>query len=109
MRWVLILACLATPVRAEEKLDGAAITAALSGQALHFDDGAAQSFKADGETVYTMGKESIGHWQVQGDRYCSVWPPSDHWACYAVSREGDSIRFTAEDGSASVGHLAPPP
>lgn len=108
MRWVLVFALLGTPAWADTRLDGAAITAALTGKVLTFDDGASQSFNADGETIYTKGPASIGHWQVRGDLYCSVWPPSDHWACYDVSQSGDSISFTAEDGSASVGHVAQP-
>jgi hypothetical protein len=109
MRWALVLAVIATPVWAGDKLDGAAIGAALTGKALTFDDGSSQSFKPDGDTIYTKGKASIGHWQVRGDRYCSVWPPSDHWACYDVTSAGSTITFTADDGSASVGHLAVAP
>ena len=84
LRWALVLAVVASPVWAGDQLDGAGITQALTGKVLAYDDGSTQSFQADGETIHTKGRESIGHRQVQGDRYCSVWPPSDHWACYDV-------------------------
>ena len=110
MRWVLGLmmlagSALAGPGWADGKLDGKAIGAALTGKVLAYDDGSTQSFMADGETVYNKGSDSIGHWQVEGDRYCSVWPPSDHWACYDVTAAGAAISFVADGGSASVGHL----
>jgi hypothetical protein len=42
---------------------------------------------------------------VQGDLYCSVWPPSDRWDCHDVARSarGLDIRFTGDDGSVTVG------
>jgi hypothetical protein len=42
---------------------------------------------------------------VQGDLYCSVWPPSDRWDCYDIARSarGLDIRFTGDDGSVTVG------
>ncbi len=107
MRIALVLALVASPVWAGGKLDDAGITAALTGKVLAYDDGSTQSFKADGETVYTKGKESIGHWQVQAGRYCSVWLPSDHWACYDVTEDGDTVDFVADDGSISSGHVTP--
>ena len=105
MRWILVLALLAGPARADGKLDAAGIGAALSGRVLAYDDGSTQSFRPDGETVYNNGQDSIGHWNIEGDRYCSVWPPSDHWACYDVTVAGDAISFVAESGIASVGHV----
>jgi hypothetical protein len=83
-----------------ERLEGDAITAALSSRALGYPDGTLQDFLADGRTLYG---ESFGRWDVRGDRYCSVWPPSDRWTCYAVDLSGLDIRFTAEDGTATVG------
>ena len=68
----------------DAKLDAGAITALLTGRTLTYDDGSRQVFKADGDTLYDNGRSSTGQWNVQGDRYCSVWPPSDHWACYDV-------------------------
>ena len=110
MRWILGLMMLAGSSLADravaaDKLDGAGITAALTGKVLAYDDGSTQSFKADGETVYNKGSDSIGHWTVEAGRYCSVWPPSDHWACYDVTVEAGAISFIADSGAASVGHV----
>jgi hypothetical protein len=40
---------------------------------------------------------------VRGDRYCSVWPPSDRWTCYRVDRDRLDIRFTDDAGNTLVG------
>jgi hypothetical protein len=40
------------------------------------------------KTTYAdHGRDSHGRWSVEGDRYCSVWPPNESKACYAVSVE----------------------
>ena len=54
---------------------------------------ARQYFNKNGETPYLddSGK-TYGEWMVKGDKYCSVWPPSDRVSCYAVERS------TAADG-----------
>ena len=88
-------------------LDDAAITMVLSGQSLTYDDGTKQVFKADGQTIFDNGTQSLGRWRVQGDRYCSLWPPSDRWACYDVTQSADglAISFVADDGSTSTGQV----
>ena len=107
--WVLGLMLLAGPGMAADwtALDGTGVTAALAGKTLTYDDGTRQVFKADGATIYDNGQQSLGHWDVRGDQYCSVWPPSDHWACYGVEASGNAVRFVAGDGSVSVGKVAP--
>ena len=102
-----MLALLAGPVEAEGvKLDGAGISKALVGVALVYDDGTSQSFAGDGGTVFEGGRgSSNGRWRVTGDQYCSVWPPSDSWACYDVTVDGGAIAFVSADGSASVGRV----
>lgn len=86
-------------------LDGAGIGKALSARHLAYEGGATQQFNADGSTDYESARTSHGSWRVEGDRYCSTWPPSDRWACYRVERSTDglSLRFIAGDGSAAVG------
>lgn len=93
-------------------LDAAAIRPALEGRWLQYE-GAAQFFAADGATTYgpSVGDQtSAGRWRVEGDQYCSVWPPSDRWACYgmAESTDGTRIRFTADDGSTTDGTYVTP-
>jgi hypothetical protein len=83
-----------------ERLDGPAITAALAARVLGYPDGTLQDFFADGRTLYG---ESFGRWEVRGDRYCSLWPPSDRWTCHDVERQRLDIRFTADDGTVTIG------
>ena len=88
-----------------QPLDAPAITQALTARILAYKDGATQQFNADGSTVYTTDHESTGAWRVDGPQFCSEWPPSDKWSCYdmAVREGGLDLRFTAGDGSESVG------
>jgi hypothetical protein len=83
-----------------DRLDGPGILAALSARVLGYPDGRLQDFFADGRTLYG---ESAGRWDVRGDRYCSVWPPSDGWTCYRVERNRLDIRFTDDAGQATTG------
>lgn len=91
-----------TPVNGEQ------IKAALTGHTVFYGNGATQTFSASGDTQYDSGHLQPGRWRVDGNRYCSVWPPSDLWACYdvALGADGQAIRFTADDGSTTDGHLA---
>lgn len=110
MRTLILAVCLAVagPVLAGEGwtvLTGADIGAALTARHLAYEGGATQQFNADGSTDYDSGSVSHGRWRVEGDLYCSVWPPSDRWACYGVERSADGLdlRFVAGDGSVTVG------
>jgi hypothetical protein len=98
---VIWLLCPA-PATAEawEPLDGPGIAAALSARVLGYPDGTLQDFFADGRTLYG---DSSGRWEVRGDRYCSVWPPSDRWICYRVDRNRLDIRFIDDAGNALIG------
>ena len=57
-----------------------------------------QFFNKNGETPYVdaKGSKTYGQWLVRGDKYCSLWPPSDHSSCYGVERE------TRADGSVII-------
>ena len=104
---ILMLACLPTTALAQDwqPLGAASLKAALAARTVAYDGGATQQFNADGTTIYTTANPSFGKWRVEGAQYCSAWPPFDHWACYTVARSdnGLDLRFTAADGSASVG------
>ena len=86
-----------------QRLGGEAIRAALEGRRLVYDGGAWQSFNASGRTLYNAGRDSWGYWGVRDDRYCSVWPPSDLWACYDVDAAGDRVRFIGDGGDITEG------
>ena len=46
-----------------------------------------QFFAANGETSYSSRGEtpSYGSWEVRGDKFCSQWPPEQHWSCSTVT------------------------
>jgi hypothetical protein len=102
MRWVLLAAMLPGMAAAEEwqALKGPEITTALTARVLTYVGDHRQDFMADGRTLYD---DSWGSWRVEGDQYCSQWPPSDRWECYAVSVSGLDVRFVAKDGSVTEG------
>jgi hypothetical protein len=93
----------------ETRLDHLAILATLTGATIEAS-GWSQTFDKGGATEYvSQGKVSQGRWDVQGDQYCSMWPPSDQWSCYAVaSSVADgvtTISWTSADGSRESGRL----
>jgi len=77
-------------------LSGPDIAEALTGRILQYDSGAWQDFRASGRTLYNAGADSWGYWAVREDAYCSMWPPSDLWACYGVEASDDAIRFVGD-------------
>ena len=76
-------------------MNGAQITQALTGRTLQYEN-AWQDFRASGRTLYHAGRDSWGYWRVQGNAYCSQWPPQGLWACYRMEKRGQSIRFVGE-------------
>jgi hypothetical protein len=88
-------------------LDGAGITAALEGRKLEYTNGAWQEFRASGRTLYNAGRDSWGYWAVRGDAYCSAWPPSDLWDCYAVEGSAGGVRFRGAAGEVTKGKYVP--
>ena len=87
-------------------LDGPGIVQALTGRTIAFEN-ATQDFRASGRTLYVFGgRDSWGYWRIEGDRYCSQWPPSDLWACYDVALSGGNVRFVGPSGDVSDGVYA---
>jgi hypothetical protein len=103
----LIMLAMGSPVFAEDwrALDGAGVAKALTSRVLQYKDNAQQDFFADGRTLYQTRDSSWGKWRVDNDRYCSIWPPADGWACFSVSISDDGLRiqFTDSDGSNTDG------
>lgn len=71
------------------------IPRAVTAGELLFDDGATQTFHANGDTKYVEadGRPTLGKWYVDDDgRFCSFWPPT-YRACYDLLWivEGDEI------------------
>lgn len=98
-RFALILALLGSPLAAGDwvPLTGAEIQTALTDRKLDYPGASSQTtqeFMASGRTLYVFGgRPSWGYWRVEGDQYCSQWPPNDLWACYGMDRKGDALRF----------------
>ena len=113
MRPFLIAALLGAPacVLAEERdwtpLAGAEIGKALTGYVIDYPN-AWQDFRASGRTLYNAGRDSWGYWAVRDDQYCSMWPPSDLWACYDMARKGDQLRFIGKAGDTTDGTIRGP-
>jgi hypothetical protein len=58
-----------------------------------------QIFQKSGVTYYNSGgSQSQGTWFVQGDQYCSTWPPNPTVACFDIARDGDKVTFIAKSG-----------
>lgn len=87
-------------------LDGVGITVALTDRVLVYDGGAVQDFRASGRTLYDSGSPSWGYWEVRGDQYCSLWPPSAVWECYTVEDMDGAIVFVGASGDRTTGHYA---
>lgn len=97
--WLCASAASAAEWRA---LDGEEIAAALTGKIVQFEN-ATQDFRASGRTLYDAGRPSWGYWAVRGDQYCSMWPPSDLWACYDMAASGDGLRWIGAAGDVTEG------
>jgi hypothetical protein len=98
----LLLLCTSAHA-AEEKLTGEIIKFVLSEKVLTAKSGGKniqQIFQSTGLTLYIVdGQQSQGIWRVEGDKYCSQWPPSKHWECYDVTRENEIITFVSGQGA----------
>ena len=99
--------------RAEpHRLTGTAIEELLPRHRWRYEDESTQVFFASGGTNYYSSRLTRGRWRVEGDRYCSVWPPSDVWACYDVFADAQEdgtlvIIFVDSGGGRSVGVALP--
>lgn len=95
---LLVLVLTAPPVWADQvwtPLTSDQIRTVLTDRKLQYEN-AWQEFRSSGRTLYNAGQDSWGYWRVEDDQYCSMWPPSDLWACYAMEQSGDRLRFVGE-------------
>ncbi|MEM7169765.1 MAG: hypothetical protein AAF530_06320 [Pseudomonadota bacterium] len=87
----------------EQKLSGTEIIEALSGKtAFGTQKGTPwkQFFDPNGATTFISGDDapSTGRWQIQGDAFCSLWPPSGDWDCYDMTGAGDQVTWIYQGG-----------
>ena len=108
---VAMIATLALPASADDMpMKGPDILKTLTGARVQGSNWS-QSFEAGGATIYAGadGKQSSGRWDVRGDEYCSQWPPSDVWACYAMATDttadGITIIWISADGARESARL----
>jgi hypothetical protein len=96
----IVLVAFSSPLLAgERKLNSAEITAVLTDKVLTSASNATQIFQTSGVTFYSEnGSQSQGFWKVDGDKYCSQWPPNTAWPCYDVFQDGDTIVFVSGSG-----------
>ncbi|SLN41488.1 hypothetical protein PSA7680_02069 [Pseudoruegeria aquimaris] len=83
------------------------ILAVLAGASVEYI-AARQEFLSSGDTIWDTGEKQLGHWTVNGGKYCSQWPPSSEITCYTVEQmvEDESrIRFTDPQGKVSNGRI----
>ena len=87
-------------------LDGPAIDETLSDSKVTYED-AWQVFHGTGKTLYNAGRDSWGNWRVQGNQYCSEWPPNAGWDCFDlyVSADGSMVRFVSKTGHQTDGEI----
>jgi len=106
MRALIVLMLLSSTAMAEPtKLAGAAITTLLTDKTLYAkinDNDASQLFMKNGATFYSVGgAQTQGEWKVDGDKYCSVWPPNPTWVCYDVLQDETHVTFVSPSGKNS--------
>jgi len=102
-------------VAAEERIvQGPEIISLLANQTVN-GDSFEQSFgdptgHDNASTTYWEGKNaSFGRWRIEGDEYCSQWPPSEFWTCYKVATYVAGAKtfvvWIGSDGTRFVGHI----
>ncbi len=92
------LLLIGTAQAAETKLTGAAMQTILYDKILYAKD-TEQIFQKSGVTFYsTGGNQSQGNWKIDGEQYCSQWPPNQAWTCYGMTQDGNKITFISKSG-----------
>lgn len=108
LRLAAVLTLCISPCVAEDwhPMTGDEIEATLNDQTLVYaGQDAWQLFKASGATLYNAGRDSWGYWRIQGDQYCSQWPPNAGWGCYDMETDGTDVRFVSPNGHITMGVL----
>lgn len=88
-----ILALIALPAMAGEvRLDNDEILEAITDKTAIYTGGEIfQYFDPNGRTPYwDRGNLTHGTWSANGNKYCSIWPPSNAVSCYEVYRDDEN-------------------
>ena len=106
----LCLAAAPPASAAEQPLQGAEISALLTGNSVHGTWGSTDYwsyFAADGVTLYRTDRGvDRGQWRVKGDQYCSIWAQSGE-SCYRLARDGDQLIWLTAEGQRYPSSLVP--
>ncbi|NUS19112.1 MAG: hypothetical protein HOQ25_04895 [Mesorhizobium sp.] len=100
----------ASAAAADVAMKGTEILSALKGAHVQGDNWS-QEFDDGGATTYTRGgKHQVGRWDVRGDQYCLLWPPSDNWVCYDMTIDTadpahEQVTWISADGHRNPAHL----
>jgi hypothetical protein len=110
---LLFSSFIATVQAAEIKLDAEALKSLLSDITLTSTESGRvieQVFQASGAT-FTIDietrQQSQGFWKLQGDKYCSQWPPSENWECFDVYGNDQGVAFVSSYGKRYQMELPP--
>ncbi|MEO6609040.1 MAG: hypothetical protein ABIN69_11290, partial [Aestuariivirga sp.] len=109
MKWLcgLILTLLfQSAAFASGNLSGAGIAALLTDATLYGSENgqpAEQVFQKSGATFYSIPNgQSQGEWKIEGNKYCSAWPPNPTWVCYDVINDGAAVTFVSPSGKRTL-------
>ena len=109
MKWALGLAftlIFSCTAEAGDALSGQGIAALLTDATLYGTDHGQpveQVFLKSGATFYSIPNgQSQGSWKIEGDQYCSAWPPNPSFVCYDVINDGASVTFVSAGGKRTV-------
>jgi len=104
----LLLCALPAWAAGDRALSGAEISQLLTGAEVVGENNR-QKFFDSGRTLYSDGRDSWGYWRVEGDRYCSQWPPQQGWVCYDMRTwEADGriwVAWIGDSGARFDGYL----
>lgn len=109
MKWLcclMLLFLIQSAALASGNLSGAGIAALLTDATLYgIENGqpSEQIFQKSGATFYSVPNgQSQGAWKVEGNKYCSAWPPNPSWVCYDVINDGASVTFVSPSGKKTL-------
>ncbi len=62
-----------------------------------------QTFEVQGVTNFFVNDQvQRGLWRIENEQYCSNWPPTDHWDCYDLLKDGTTLIFLSAQGARYV-------
>ena len=92
--FILLISSTIISIADERKLTGKEVSDLLP-KIIANGQNYSQTFTKNGLTTYVYdGRPSEGRWMVQGDQYCSTWPPNNIVECYDVTADTEQQTIT---------------